>query len=562
MKTCYTFLWVATFLISAKSQTPTWSWAKKLTGPFFDYPYDIAKDADGDIYITGKFNSWIYDGTDTLFSYANVDGCLYKTDQNGNIKKKLKIGSKQSFSSAEESVSCVAVDAQKNIYIAGNYNTDSLFIGDSVLRKLPGNFGYNNNVFIAKLDSNFQTLWAKPIKCLSVDFPAKLEVDGEGNLYLTGKFAILTTIDKDTVYGVGTSGKMTVIKFNPQGNVIWSRNFGNSSEDQITDIAFDDNNDVYLSGVFTFQGKFDNNVTLIPPNTNEDACVVKLSKANGSVIWLKHITGIGRNFANSIEVNSSNEVYVGGYFGANSNYKKAALKIDADSVVAASADYEDIFVAKFDSAGNVKWIKRFGGTSNEYLYAMRLDESDKLFFAGYFSNSAVIGNNSFSGTGDVLVASLDSLGNLLWVGKGGGPKSADRPSDILPLNNDKILVTGIYNEVTLFGAHSLTANTTYGNGQTDVYLASISAPIISSTKEFSSNEHSFVIFPNPVSTQISVLSSNPVSSVKIFDVNGKMVLSDFSNTQSGYDVSALPQGLYVIEVESNGSLARKKFLKE
>lgn len=564
MKKVYVLsFFLAVICIATNGQTPTWSWAKKLTGPFYDFSYDIAKDADGDIYVTGSFDSWlIYDGNDTLKSYGGRDGFLMKMGADGTIKKIMKIGSKITFSAAEEIVNCIAVDNEKNIYIAGEYNTDSLWIGNTLLRRLPDNFGFNNHTFIAKLDSNFQTLWAKPILSLQVDYPSRLKIDHDGNIYLTGKFVAGTVIDSDTVKGITLSGKMTVIKFNPKGDVLWSRNFGSSQEDNISDVGFDTNNDVYISGVFIGQGKFDNNITLSPPNSNEDGCIAKLSKTDGSLIWVKHITGIGKSFPTVLEVNNNNEVYVGGYFGANTNYKKDTLKIGAASVVAVTSDYEDIFLAKLDTAGNVNWLKSWGTSTSEYLYAMKSDAQNRLYLAAFTNSSTTIGGTYFSATNDVLIMQVDSLGNIVWVGKGGGPKSSDKPSDLVPLNDGNIFVCGQYNEITLFGGHTLTANTTYGKGQTDVYLAKLAAPLISSLGEAVSNEISFVVYPNPANTQVTVLTSGEITSLKLIDLNGKIVLSNNSVTESTFDISTLPQGLYVVEVESDGKLGRKKFIKE
>lgn len=553
----FVFLFAVFSWLGLQSQTPTWNWAQKLTGPYYDFSYDITKDADEDIYITGQFDTWLFDGNDTLKAYGGKDGYLLKMNTNGVIKKIIKVGSRQVFSAAEESVSCIAVDPQKNIYIAGRYNTDSLFIDTIILPRYSGQPTNTNYAFIAKLDSNFKAIWAKPIKCGSIDFPSSLEVDKDGNVYLTGKFAgNFTMIGNDSILG---NGRMTIVKFNPNGNILWYRNFGGSGE--ITDVAFDNNNDVYITGVFIGTAQF-GNATLSAPNTNEDACVLKLSKTNGSIIWLKHITGIGRSFATAIEVSSADEVYVGGYFGSNTDYKKDTLIIGNDSVIAASSDYEDIFLAKMDLAGNVLWLKRYGATYNDYLYSMRLDSSDRLYFAGYFTTQTIIGNNTFTGSGDVIIAHIDSLGGVVWVGKGGGPNSSDRPSGLMPLDNGQVFVCGIYNQITYFGNIMLTANTTYGTGQSDVYLATIYYPLITSLNEAASNLISFAVYPNPADNYLSILSADKISYLKIYDLNGRELLADYSVNKTTIDISALPAGFYVLEVSVNGNIGRKKFIKE
>lgn len=75
---------------------------------------------------------------------------------------------------------------------------------------------------------------------------------------------------------------------------------------------------------------------------------------------------------------------------------------------------------------------------------------------------------------------------------------------------------------------------------------------------------SFVVYPNPANTHIAALTSGAITSLKLIDVSGKIILSSNSNSgnESVFDISMLPQGFYVLEVESNGKVGRKKFIKE
>ena len=54
-----------------------------------------------------------------------------------------------------------------------------------------------------------------------------------------------------------------------------------------------------------------------------------------------------------------------------------------------NAGYSDIFLAKFDSNGNHKWSKRFGGSIDDYGYSVSVDSSGNIYGTGYFEDSNV-----------------------------------------------------------------------------------------------------------------------------------------------------------------------------
>jgi hypothetical protein len=68
------------------------------------------------------------------------------------------------------------------------------------------------------------------------------------------------------------------------------------------------------------------------------------------------------------------------------------------------------------------------------------------------------------------------------------------------------------------------------------------------------------IYPNPTSTLLHIEASSPIHSVKLFDTNGKMVLS-VNETKSMYIGSLLP-GIYIAEITSNQGIIRKKVYKK
>jgi len=87
--------------------------------------------------------------------------------------------------------------------------------------------------------------------------------------------------------------------------------------------------------------------------------------------------------------------------------------------------------------------------------------------------------------------------------------------------------------------------------------------IVLGTEELSFLENSISIFPNPVSTTLSITAKNEVSieGVKIYDLQGREILLKTKNFHQ-IDVSNLPTGNYFLEIETDKGIIRKKLMKE
>ena len=70
------------------------------------------------------------------------------------------------------------------------------------------------------------------------------------------------------------------------------------------------------------------------------------------------------------------------------------------------------------------------------------------------------------------------------------------------------------------------------------------------------------VYSNPTKDFVSFANSDKIKSLKVFDINGKLVLSPKS-VSDRVDVSKLIQGLYFFEIELlDGSKKFEKIIKE
>ena len=74
----------------------------------------------------------------------------------------------------------------------------------------------------------------------------------------------------------------------------------------------------------------------------------------------------------------------------------------------------DIYFVKFNASGEMQWYRHPAGNGTESLWNMDVDASGNIFISGSFTNGISFGTQSFTGLGS-FVAKYDTNGNLLWV---------------------------------------------------------------------------------------------------------------------------------------------------
>lgn len=82
-----------------------------------------------------------------------------------------------------------------------------------------------------------------------------------------------------------------------------------------------------------------------------------------------------------------------------------------------------------------------------------------------------------------------------------------------------------------------------------------------SSKEFSTND--LIVYPNPTTDFIQIENQNnlQISSIKIFDLNGRELLNNNEKTNHKIDVSFLSKGIYMLAIKTEKGIKNIKFIK-
>ena len=237
-------------------------WAGAMGGTNLDSSYAIAVDQSGNVYTSGVFfGTADFDpgaGTFNMTSNGSVDIFISKLDMNGNFvwaKSMGGIGLDHGYA--------IAVDGSGNVYTTGHFNGTVDFDPGAGTNNLTG--AGASNVFIQKLDTDGNFVWAKAIDGNSDGTTKDIKVfdiamDGSGNVYTLGNF--LGTVDFDP--GVGTleltsagGTDIFISKLDNNGDFVFAKSVGGTDDDYGEEIALDGNGNILTTGYFSDTVDFD-----------------------------------------------------------------------------------------------------------------------------------------------------------------------------------------------------------------------------------------------------------------------------------------------------------------
>ena len=209
-------------------------------------------------------------------------------------------------------------------------------------------------------------------------------------------------------------------------------------------LATDSGGNVYVTGGFRGAATFGTNALLsFGSEAAADIFVAKYDP-NGRLQWVRQAGGDSDDNGSGIAVDAENNVYVTGYFQGTASF--------GATNVTSQGDY-DVFIAKYNTAGTLLWIKTAGGTYRDQGNALALDGAGNVCVTGEFNYTATFGSFSLTNVwqDDVFVTKLDKDGNFLWASSGGG-LSQDFGFGVAADRVGNVYVTGYIQYTDTFGS--------------------------------------------------------------------------------------------------------------
>ena len=511
-------------LIKAQDLT----WAKSIGSINTDKLNDMAVDANGNVFITGKHLDTLdmdpSAAEHNLTTFPNFDEAfLAKYDAEGNLQWAHQFGTEFGY----ELGMSVAVDDEGNVYFTGQLGEFGFDFdpGPGVVEVTPVGL---SDIFFARFDTDGNLDWVRNfggdgqfVNCISVDH--------NNNLYLTGFFQNVTDFDPSTdEYNLSVPNASDVFFaiYNTSGDFITARNFEGlgSGGDYGNYITADDDGNIYVTGFFYQTVDFDPGpgVSTLTSNGLQDVFLAKYNPG-ASFAWAISLGGLTHEGGNWLTVDDDGNIFLIGWFTSTTDFDPAAgsLTIEPEGLT-------DIFVSEYNGNGEMLWTKTIGSTGNDIPFSIMQDDDDNLVITGSYSGtvdfdpSAGSAERTSAGLRDMFLASYTASGNYLWSKSMGG--FDEDFSHALGMDADgNLYIAGEFKETADLDP-SENVVSLISNGDVDILMAKYGDSGIN-VVEKEVDAH-ISVYPNPFVDQLKIDLGEYYSglSVEVSDAVGKIVL--------------------------------------
>ncbi len=347
-----------------------WLWVNRAGGSFHDKINAIITDDANNSYVTGFFSETAIFGSTSLTSSGGWDIFVAKIDPNGDWLWATKAGS----SDHEEGYG-ITIDASANCFVTGFFQDTINFNSYSLVSS------GGTDIFVAKIDSDGIWQWASKAGGFDSDRGKSINIDNDGNTYVTGIFSE-TAIFGTTSLICSGDYDIFVAKIDTNGNWQWASKAGGSDVDYVNSIIVDNLCNSYIVGYFNLSATFDSH-TLIS-NGEKEIFIAKID-SDGNWFWAVNVGGSQNDNGMSLSFDVEQNVYLTGFF-------EDVVHFGSHNITS-NGDY-DIFVAKLEKDFVAKFScnKNFGNSSLEVNF---IDES-QIAPNGWnwdFQNDGIIDSN-------------------------------------------------------------------------------------------------------------------------------------------------------------------------
>lgn len=432
---------------------PDWNWVQRAGTTNDQQAYAIVSDSLGNSYVTGSIRGLLnLFGLNSVSSNGMNDIFLAKYDAAGN-----NIWVKHAGGSDDERGRGIALDANGNIYICGDFENNVTFYGSPNVQL---NGSGNPSTFVAKYDPNGNVLWAKR-GASNNGLANSITTDGV-NVFVTGGFSGSITFGAlPTLNSSGGQDAFLACYNASNGAEQWAIRGGGSGADEGESVSMDVTG-VYVAGYFSNTASFQNSPGSLSSDGGTDVFLAKYN-FTGSGIWKRKIGSAGNDEGESVRCYGTH-VYIGGYYTSSLNIYNTGPAVATISNIAGT----DAFLVRYNCiSGNYEWSSSESGPGNERIYAITTDPNGNLLATGYFTGTMSFGGNPplTATNDDAFVTSRDSNGIFMYVAcsSGNGDETA---MGIASPANGAIFIAGYFSAVATFGTNSVTSL-----GSDDIFTA-------------------------------------------------------------------------------------------
>ena len=508
---------------SLRAQQQNWLWAKSGGGRGQDEVSAVAVDSAGNIYAAGSYqDSATFSGM-KLPPNPGYHAFLAKYSKDGSL---IWIRSTSGLSNSSQPKGLV-LGPDNFLYMTGNFYGTIVF--DHILITSNG----NNDAFLVKYDLDGNAKWARSGGGNDNDFGKSVAIDPNGNIYMTGSFISAAKFGTTNIISKGDYD-IFLAKYDPQGTLLWIKNFGSVLEDVGYGVACGKSGDVTITG--TFRDTADFGGRKLYSKGRVDIFIAQYT-TDGDLKWVQQAGDTAYGDLPSVVMDNAENVYVTGRF-----------YFDTPGVVPDCDGIGNIYIAKYNKTGVRQWMKCAGNGGEESGNAIAVDSSGYVYVAGGYDFTVDFGSGKILNSGliDAFIVKLNSDGIAQWADRAGG-KGDDFGTSLALDRIGNIFLGGAFSDTCVFGSFTMMSQ-----HLKDAFIAKIGAQ--ASVKEISPPTSHFLVYPNPTQSAITIESSNDAKNsdmtVEFTNVLGVTLKKNILVNQSAFSlpIKDLPRGMYFCRV--------------
>lgn len=301
-------------------------------------------------------------------------------------------------SDSNESNTSLTTDISGNIIVAGS--TEGQMDATPLGMK---------DVFVRKVDSEGAIVWTKQFGSNNNDYVFSSTTDSAGNIYITGA----TTGNLEGV-GIGDSDAF-LRKYDPDGNVLWTKQFGTVSEDIAYSVVTDSLDNVIVAG--TTRGNLETSMGFL------DGFIRKYN-SDGDALWTRQFGTGNFDTISSVIVGPDDSITAAGHTPGNfSGLTNGGF---------------DFIATQYSPEGTVNWVKQYGSSGDDYITEIASLSDGRLVMVGLTDGSLYHQNQ---GSFDAFAVILTPEGNFL-SGFQTGSSGHEQFTSVSVDENDEIYLAG------------------------------------------------------------------------------------------------------------------------
>jgi len=347
-----------------------------------------------------------------------------------------------------------------SLYIAGEFTFSLEFgldFGVSALKDA----GDQKDIFLLKINLDGDFDWVHHFGSDASLNGIGLTIDNDENIYIGSCFkgsinftADFPASDNSTFNNsLNNSNDIFISKIKTSGDYLWSYQLGGSGNDCIRDLVLDGSDNLIITGNFEDNLNFGSawgTYDIKTSNGLYDVFITKID-TNNTYQWTRNFGGINHDVPYKIIHYKNNEMYLAGYFSDEVNFSLNPSITDHKTAYGST----DIFILKFNSAGQYYWTKIFGGTGQDTVNSITADNDGNIYLGGSFFAEVNFGADfnindlkTSSGSNDAFITSINSDSNYNWTRQFTGTGNSYESINDLLYTKD-ILYIGGYSQTNI-----------------------------------------------------------------------------------------------------------------